>query len=159
MAAEDTRSSEQAPLLGPRVHDASSSSQHDDNSTAAAGVSKPPERTNLSIVVPCFVFLLAMAPIIDLFNVAADQITERIICQQTYPDVTEPLADPRCKDPTVQSELSLVSALENTFELIPAILTVIPFGIAADRFGRRPFLSLCRFGNILAWSASALVCE
>ncbi|KAK8920227.1 MFS efflux pump atnC [Metarhizium anisopliae] len=72
------------------------------------------------------------------------------ICQILHPNVTNPVADLRCKDAEVQAELSLVLGLESTFGLLPTLLFSIPYGMAADVYGRKPIVILSAIGELNA---------
>ncbi|KAF4504262.1 hypothetical protein G6O67_008435 [Ophiocordyceps sinensis] len=87
-----------------------------------------------------------------------NQIQEGIICQMWHPGIPEPSKDVRCKDRDVQSELSTLRGWELTFGLIPGLLTAIPYGIIADRYGRKVVLSLSLFGITLVQAVDIIIC-
>ncbi|KAF9879497.1 ATP synthase F0 [Colletotrichum karsti] len=75
------------------------------------------------------------------------QIMEEIICRKHYPDhIVTDAADDICKGPGVAGELAMVKGWMNSFDCIPPLITSIPYGIIADKYGRRPVLSLAMFG-------------
>ena len=47
-----------------------------------------------------------------------------------------------CKADAVQDELAALNGFQSFFDGFPALLLALPFGWAADRFGRWPFLVL-----------------
>ncbi|KAF4976669.1 hypothetical protein FZEAL_6694 [Fusarium zealandicum] len=103
--------------------------------------------------------------IISLFIIEVSQfitdpplkkITEDIICRQHYPDHVLRLPriqDHRCKDNSVQKTLAMVQAWNAAIGMAVPIVAQFPFGIIADKYGRRPVLFLSIFGCFLqtAW--------
>lgn len=90
---------------------------------------------------------------------AMNAVLEAIICGQMHPEVasgTDPsgrlstlpadTADSVCKSADVQSYLATIRGWQATFEAIPNILCAIPYGILADRWGRKPVLILSALG-------------
>lgn len=63
-----------------------------------------------------------------------------------------------CTIDPVQNEVALVTQLLNTFDQIPSILLAVPFGILADRIGRRPVLLLSIAGGLLEDIFTKLIC-
>lgn len=84
----------------------------------------------------------------SFISVGLNQLVEGAACQQLYPDVTEPYADDRCKNEDVQSKLTLVMGWEMTFMLLPGLITAIPWGLFADRYGARAFLFIAFLGQL-----------
>ena len=89
------------------------------------------------------------------------RILESVICYRWY-ERTDPtklqirredlgpgaiggVAEMWCKVDEVQSELAMLRGWQQLFYGIPSLLFAIPFGWAADRFGRRPFILLGTF--------------
>lgn len=97
-----------------------------------------------------------MVILVDLaaFFLEAPQmkILEGIICSRYYTAAAgNPVApgEPDCNIGPVQSELATVAQILNTFNRLPGLIVAIPFGILADRYGRRPVLLLAILGAIL----------
>lgn len=78
-------------------------------------------------------------------------IYESIICHQDSTDWS-------CKSDPVQAELALLTGIKDTMDQIPGILLALPYGLAADRIGRRPILLLCLFGLLLEEFATRAIC-
>ncbi|KAF6803553.1 MFS transporter [Colletotrichum musicola] len=75
------------------------------------------------------------------------QLMEQIICRKHYPGhIATDAADDVCKAPEVAGELAMIKGWMNSFDCIPPLLTSIPYGIIADKYGRRPVLSLSMIG-------------
>ncbi|KAK2729476.1 major facilitator superfamily transporter [Colletotrichum kahawae] len=78
------------------------------------------------------------------------QIMEQIICEKRFPGhIATDAADDVCKGPEVAGELAMVKGWLNSFDCIPPLITSIPYGIIADKYGRRPVLTLAMFGLCL----------
>ncbi|KAJ3493892.1 hypothetical protein NLG97_g4441 [Lecanicillium saksenae] len=96
-----------------------------------------------------------------LFGPALQEIMEDVICKGVYADhqlnsMSPP--DNRCKANDVQKILSMVSALDVSAEMIVPILVQIPYGIIADKYGRRIVIFLALFGCTLkiGWTVVVL---
>lgn len=92
-----------------------------------------------------------------MFNTILSQILESILCRQYY-DTSDPTLDPRCKDETVQGELSMLLSMRATFELLPTVIFSIPYGIAADIYGRKPVIILATIGCVLYGILNLVIC-
>ncbi|KAM0405812.1 hypothetical protein FCULG_00005105 [Fusarium culmorum] len=102
-----------------------------------------------------FVFL-KLSP--NMFNTLLSQILEGILCRQ-YHGTSDPTSDPRCKDEDVQGELSIILSMKATFELLPTVIFSIPYGLAADVYGRKPVLIVATLGCVLYGLAGLVICS
>ena len=93
------------------------------------------------------------------------RILEDIVCRQYYhrtvPNEFEnpfdPIPEDRCKVPDVQARVAMLRGWDQTFSCIPSILTAVPYGIIADKYGRKIVLVMCLFGITLAVAWTELV--
>lgn len=92
-----------------------------------------------------------------MFNTILSQILEGILCRQ-YHGATDPTSDPRCKDERVQGELSIILSMKATFELLPTVIFSIPYGLAADIYGRKPVLMIATLGCVFYGLAGIIIC-
>lgn len=113
----------------------------------------------LAILLPSVAILICLLVGGMMIDVPLNEISEAIICRNTFGEVPDPATDPRCKDGEVQSELALISAWELTFGLIPSLLVGVPYGLAADKYGRRAVLLLACVGAALSTLALIIICE
>lgn len=85
------------------------------------------------------------------------QIFELNICQRLHPEVFDsnpggvlPSVVPSaCKTADVQGELALLKGWMSTFDQLPGIILALPYGLMADRVGRKPVLFLSLAGCVL----------
>lgn len=75
-------------------------------------------------------------------------ILEGNICDRYYQHSSSP-ASRDCRAGPVQAELATVNQMLNTFNRLPGLFAAIPFGIIADRYGRRPVFVLTILGALL----------
>ena len=59
---------------------------------------------------------------------------------QVGPGAIGGVAEMWCKADEVQSELAMLRGWQSTFDGFPTLVLALPFGWAADRFGRKPFV-------------------
>jgi len=143
-AAEEARVTEEAPLL--RVD----------------GEDEPKHlyRQNTTVLAFAAIFLFELA--IGVMTPATNSMMETIICRNFYSFVGDPLSlaeDPRCKAPEVQGRLAMLRGWQLTIECIPAIVCAVPFGILADKIGRKRVLLISLFGFYLSLIWTDIVCE
>ncbi|CAK7275358.1 hypothetical protein SEPCBS119000_006651 [Sporothrix epigloea] len=113
----------------------------------------------LAVAVPCLILLLCLEFGSVMVALPLNEILEGIICQSRFEDAIQPAADSRCKDTQVQAELASILGWYGTFSLVPGLFTGIAWGLAADRYGRKPVLVLANIGIALALGATMAVCR
>ncbi|WQF82994.1 Putative major facilitator superfamily, MFS transporter superfamily [Colletotrichum destructivum] len=79
------------------------------------------------------------------------QLMEDIICRKHYPDhiISQKDKDNVCKTALIQGELAMIKGWQASFDCVAPLLTAIPYGVIADKYGRRPVLSLAMLGITL----------
>lgn len=160
MASKNANHDESAPLLGSRQHDIEAEpapapafgqplKEHDERTTAQ----------RLRILLPCIIILACYLIGSGMIDISLNQISEAIICRKVFGTITDPSSDPRCKETQVQSELALINGWEITFGMIPGLLLGVPFGLAADKYGRRVILTLSTFASAVYGLAVIMICR
>ena len=133
-----TASQEERPLLGPK------SAGHSD-------------AHRQRVVALTFTMVLLVDFAAFFLDAPQTSILEGIICSRHYYSLLEPPAKHDCTVSAVQAELATVNQMLNTFNRLPGLFVAIPFGIIADRYGRRPVLVLAIVGALLQDIISKIV--
>ncbi|OAR01103.1 hypothetical protein LLEC1_06470 [Akanthomyces lecanii] len=135
---------------------------HGDNEPLLVGASaeRSPvsRRTFWRVVLLSYTMLFCSQLYASSFNTVLFETLEGLLCRDMFGDVGDPLADPRCKGEAVQSELSLLTSIEASFEMIPPMVCGIVYGLVADVYGRRPILMLSTFGAVLYGALDIAIC-
>ncbi|OAA38902.1 Major facilitator superfamily domain, general substrate transporter [Metarhizium rileyi] len=113
----------------------------------------------LGMVTTCFALNILLEVGLFLITIPLNQVLEEVICQHSVSPRLPRANAARCKSKVVQSELSFIRGWQVTFDIIPGLLTAVPYGIMADRYGRELVLGLSVLGGALASSFSMLVCS
>lgn len=151
--ATNTRE-ERQPLLGdPNTSENPSNYSEADNEPA------PTRSEILRVAIPGVLIMVTFQIAASFIEVGLSALLESSVCLKEYPDLEDRYNDPRCKNDNVQAELSMVIALEQMFTIMPGFLTLIPYGILADKYGPKLILLLVFFGDVLAQGGEALVCK
>lgn len=101
-------------------------------------------------------YFISAAPQLRLF--------ESIICQQYYED-SEHLStgtgipEHLCKEGPVQAALAQLLGWQSFFDNIPGIFLALPYGLLADRYGRRLIMTLSFVGQFAGMLWVLFVCE
>ncbi|EHK18451.1 uncharacterized protein TRIVIDRAFT_158459 [Trichoderma virens Gv29-8] len=143
--------------LGNITHNGNSSddvSNIDDNISDQIRISR-----RIAVAVLCLLLLLIVEFAATLLTISISQIEEGVLCRSFYPDVNNPATDLRCKSENVQSELSTIQGWGFTFAIIPGLITAVPYGVAADKYGRRVILSLSILGLLLVEAGVTIICR
>ncbi|KAF4587170.1 MFS transporter [Ophiocordyceps camponoti-floridani] len=87
------------------------------------------------------------------------EIVEDIICRGHFPDhkLRMPVVDGRCKDAAVQKTLAMIRSWSMSADMLIPLVVQVPYGIVADRYGRKTVLILAFVGCVLQTSWVILV--
>ncbi|KAM3555737.1 hypothetical protein MY1884_005433 [Beauveria asiatica] len=114
-------------------------------------------RTAYKIIAQCFVINICMEIGTSLIMIPLNPILESIICRNVFARVAGD-ADPRCKDALVQGELSFIRGWQSTFDVIPGLLTAMPYTLMANECGRPRVLSLSVLGGSVGSGFVVFIC-
>ncbi|KAF5861515.1 hypothetical protein ETB97_012841 [Aspergillus alliaceus] len=115
-----------------------------------------PNQTRQLLILICVAILtidfgsfMSVAPQIEIF--------ESIICKQHGHGIDALVEDSPCKAADIQGELALLNGWKDTLEQLPGIILAVPYGLMADKVGRKPVMLLCLGGVLLEQFAIALI--
>ncbi|KAL2206789.1 MFS general substrate transporter [Sarocladium strictum] len=96
------------------------------------------------------VFLpLVMASYISF--AAETAILQQIVCDNYYGKPSlDTNAQDRCKVRQVQAEVATINGWRSVFEILPPMVVIVPYGMLADRIGRKPVFLLAICGCFLS---------
>lgn len=80
------------------------------------------------------------------------RIFEDILCRQYYGQIQvhdEPISEDMCKIDAIQSKLAYLFAIQASLSAGVSVLAALPWGIAADKIGRRPVFAMGLLGMAL----------
>lgn len=90
------------------------------------------------------------------FTVPLNSLLEEYICKQRFGDLKGNLD--RCKnDDEVSARLAYIDGWNGTLALLPALVFSVPYGLLADKWGRRKTFFLTNVGLAFFMAHSAVV--
>ncbi|KAI0537467.1 major facilitator superfamily domain-containing protein [Xylaria digitata] len=104
------------------------------------------------VIILCIVIFVASASG-GFQNMAMTRIFEDILCRQYYDQIHshgEPINEDMCKVDAIQSELAYLFAIMSSLNAGVSVLAALPWGIAADKIGRRPVFAMGLIGMSLS---------
>ena len=129
----------------------------------------PRDLYSTKVLIMCFVIIFLIEFVVGLCTPAWNAIMEAIICAELNPGIADQITFtdeiPVCKGPEVQGRLAMLRGWSNTIEcipgqsrqlglevawcslLVPGIILALPFGLLADKWGRRPVLFISFLGT------------
>lgn len=155
MSPEPTRSEESTPLL-PKLPTGSDHSTTDRNALLT--------RQTIAIRVSVIVILSVLLVEIGDYMLQAPlaRTLEDILCRDYYssaplsgfseaPRLSIP--ESHCKNDVIQGKLAMLRGWDGTLACIPGLIMSVPFGVLADKIGRKAvlFMSLIGIGLGLVW--------
>ncbi|KAM4060794.1 major facilitator superfamily protein [Hirsutella rhossiliensis] len=112
----------------------------------------------VTVLLTAVLFVITMGS--GLLAIPTLRVLEDIICQRQLRvgALSGHVGENECKGDAVQAELSFVVGIQSMVEAIPSLFLAVPYGLLADRIGRRPVLALSIAGmNIaLVWMMMAM---
>ncbi|RMZ03678.1 hypothetical protein D0864_02902 [Hortaea werneckii] len=104
---------------------------------------------NLLFVLNGLGYFISVAPQTQLFENLVCDAYYQSSAPQAAPKQQKPSQDP-CKAPAVQEALAMIFGFQTFFDGIPGLLLAMPYGVAADKIGRKPVLLLSMAGQVFA---------
>ncbi|RDW79795.1 hypothetical protein BP6252_04433 [Coleophoma cylindrospora] len=110
------------------------------------------------------IFVLSFAS--TIMGLPALRIYEDIICHRYYENVSGlghiglegKIDEGLCKGDEVQNELNIILGVKQFLTAVPAMLVAVPYGLLADRIGRKPVFGIVVTGYIVSnlWSLNVM---
>lgn len=108
----------------------------------------PEQKRRRRVIAVSFIMVLLTDFAAFFLDAPQTSILEGNICDRYYQHTSSP-ADRDCRAGPVQAELATVNQMLSTFNRLPGLFAATPFGIIADRYGRRPVFVLTILGALL----------
>lgn len=124
----------------------------------------PRDKLRPRVVALCFVVMFFFELGACLWLPAANAMLERRICHDVYSGVIDTAllsgdVDSPCKSTAVQGKLAMLRGWQSSIDCIPGLLTIVPYGILSDTWGRKRVLALANFGVLLMLGFQIAICE
>ena len=162
MSYSDGEQTERSPLL-------ELTGEHGNTLKAPSHLKSWQTAENVTFLVMLVVLLVSLGD--QLMENPQIRIIEAVVCYRYYeavdpskllmgrdevgPGAIGGVSEMLCKADDVQSELALLRGWQQFFDGLPSLLLALPFGWAADRFGRKPVI----FAGMLAFVLRAVWVE
>lgn len=150
----DDEASEQTPLVQQQHHQPRRPPHRPMLSVAsiasAASHVNVPKAHDGSTIVALFCGILLVVSCANGFaNIPLTKIVESALCDAYYDEAQglgRPSFDEKCKIPEIQSKMAYIFATVEICDAIAGVVAAFPWGMAADRLGRRPVAAIALVG-------------
>ncbi|KAI8961983.1 MFS general substrate transporter [Daldinia sp. FL1419] len=99
----------------------------------------------------CLLILISSSST-GLIGIPETRLLEDAACRQYYGldgSTTEPIDEKYCKANAIQNKVAFTLAMSTSFDAAAGFLAAFPWGLAADRIGRKPVVALALAGSLL----------
>lgn len=126
-----------------------------------------PQTHNPDVIVAVIVFLCFIIGVGSYLGVVpTTRIYEDIICHRFYEKIegdgyiglNQNIDEGLCKGDEIQKELAIVVAGLESANAVPSVLLAFPYGLLADRIGRKKVFGLSILGIVLSSTWVTIVC-
>ncbi|KAI0596519.1 major facilitator superfamily domain-containing protein [Biscogniauxia sp. FL1348] len=174
MNSPSSHPTEGTPLLHAEDHQDRDQDQ-DPGSSPADGIHVHVPRAHKGSVVVnvlCLIILVATSAT-GFIAIPFTRLAEDVLCRRYYgveqqqqggPGVgigagaANPIDEGLCKENSIQSRLAFVMAIHSALEAVAGLLAAFPWGLAADRIGRRPVSAIALGSMVVAllWAMTVM---
>lgn len=161
MSSEPTRPEEITPLLRKTA----TRSIH---STTDHEVLLTRQNIAIRVSIICILSVLLIEIGDYLIQAPLARTLEDVICRDYYSSAplseymqAPPLSIPEshCKNDVIQGKLAMLKGWDQTFSCIPGLIMSVPFGVLADKVGRKTVLFTSLMGLALSLIWIQIICE
>ncbi|KAK1996482.1 major facilitator superfamily transporter [Colletotrichum falcatum] len=165
-ATESTPLLTDAPSSPPRFKRPGAGRRRTESLIKAAAAIHVPKVHNADAIAALFcVIIIIGAGGLGLWTVPSTRQVEDMVCREYYgllrsgdTGVDGPIDERLCKEDVIQSKVAMLFAVQGTLEAAVGALSAFPWGIVADRVGRKKVFSLAVLGMALSQLWFLLVC-
>jgi MFS family permease len=134
-----------------------------DQSVPPGTLSAAHQRRKWRVILLLYAFSFFMMLGDNLYPAALIQVMENIICDDYYGTQSDDAVAGlqvlgRCKVQAVQKELAFVRGVHQLVPVFAGVLCTVPYGLLADRIGRKPVLMLSGAGMAAGFAWVLAVC-
>ncbi|KAI3546267.1 major facilitator superfamily transporter [Colletotrichum filicis] len=159
-------STESTPLFAtssstaPNKRPATGRSRTDSLLTAATQLHVPKLHNADAIVATFVTIILLGAGFGGLWTIPTTRKVEDIVCRQYYGVLytQDAIDESKCKEDEIQSEVAMIFAVYSALQASIGAVSAFPWGIVADRLGRKQVFSLAVLGQMLDQAWFLVVC-
>jgi len=115
----------------------------------------PTRHPNFVVVATVIIISIFLVEIGDyMMRAPLARILENIVCRKYYESTSSfiilPIPEEDCKIGSIQGELAMLKGWDITFSCIPGLFLAVPYGVLADKYGRKLVWGLCSTGIVLS---------
>ncbi|KAI1807049.1 MFS general substrate transporter [Daldinia bambusicola] len=144
---------ETAPLLSASQRPTRPSHRTRLSVTSLRSVHVPKIHNGRTIVNLLCIIILVSSSSTGFVGIPETRLLEDAACRQYYslPDRTAagPIDEKQCKVDAIQNKVAFILAIQSSADAAAGFLAAFPWGLAADRIGRKPIVALALTGTLL----------
>ncbi|KAI0837195.1 MFS general substrate transporter [Hypoxylon sp. FL0890] len=99
----------------------------------------------------CIIALIASSAT-GFIGIPVTRVLEDVVCRQYYADrggAGGPIDEQQCKQNAIQEKVAFIMALSSSLDAAVGFVAAFPWGLVADRIGRKPVVSIALLGILL----------
>ncbi|KAI1136086.1 MFS general substrate transporter [Hypoxylon sp. FL0543] len=117
--------------------------------TSIASVHVPKIHNGRTIVnLLCIIAFIASSAT-GFIGIPVTRVLEDVVCRHYYGDGNGPIDEQACKENAIQENVAFIMALTSSLDAAVGFLAAFPWGLVADRIGRKPVVSIALLGILL----------
>ncbi|KAI1298242.1 major facilitator superfamily domain-containing protein [Xylaria venustula] len=119
------------------------------SSISSIRISRPHNKPNVTTVLYFITFIASYSG--GFIELPLTRLIEDILCHDYYDveSLTQPIDESLCKEDSIQKELAYLLAVQSTLYSIVAFAAAFPWGLAADKLGRKPVVAVAMTGLLV----------